>query len=200
MSASKKVKQIDNLARALSIPSGYATIKLGLDLHPKQKEIIDAIFKDKRVSFRAANGVGKTSVVVAAAILYAIDVLNAQVISTSATYRQITSQLIPCLRRYAHLYPTWEFLDNAIVVDGTKKYLGFSADSEATFQGYHEYPGQPLLIIIDEGAGVGDPIFRAVDRCRPTYYLVTGSPLSPKESSTILRPVPLCTSSSPTLR
>jgi hypothetical protein len=176
----KTAKSIDKVAMAISRPSGYATVKLGMDLHKTQKDIIDTLFREKKVIFRAANGTGKTSIVLVASILYALDILNAQVVSTSATYRQVTAQLIPCLRRYSHLYPSWEFLDNAISINNVKRYIGFSADSEATFQGFHEYPGQPLLIIVDEAAGVGDPIFRAIDRCRPTYYLITGSPLSPE--------------------
>lgn len=168
------------LAKALSTPAGYAKVKLGIDLHPKQKDVLESVFRDKKCVFRAANGVGKTSMVLVVAILYAIEILNAQVISTSATYRQVTSQLMPCLKKYQHLYPGWEFLENAISVKGEKRYIGFSADSEGTFQGYHEYPGKPLLIIVDEAAGINDSIFRAIDRCQPTYYLVTGSPLSPE--------------------
>lgn len=169
------------LARTLSVPSGYATVKLGMSLHPTQKAVLDSLFIDRKVSFLAANSTGKTSCVMVAAILYALEVLNAQVVSTSATFRQVTSQLIPNLKRYQHLYPNWEFNDNTIVINGIKRYIGFSAgdQGESAFQGYHEYPGQPLLIIIDESAGIDDSIFRAVDRCKPTYLLVTGSPLDP---------------------
>lgn len=177
---SKEQKDLDALAKVLAIPSGYAHIKLSMDLHKKQKEVIDSIFKDKKTIFRSGNGVGKTSVVLVASILYALDVLGAQVISTSATYRQVTSQLVPCLRKYSHLYPDWEFLDNAISIKGVKKYIGFSADSESTFQGYHSFPDQPLYIVVDEAAGVNDAIFRAIDRCKPDFYLITGSPLSPE--------------------
>ena len=178
---SKQSKDIDAIAKAIALPSGYATVKLGMDLSPKQKQSLDLIFaQKKKLICRCGNGVGKTSIIITAAILYALDVLNAKVISTSATYRQVVSQLVPCLRKYSQLYPTWEFLDNAITINGDKKYIGFSADSEASFQGYHAFPDQPLFIVIDEAAGVGDPIFRAVERCRPTYYLITGSPLSPE--------------------
>lgn len=177
---SKEQKDADALAKAMSRPSGYATVKLGMDLHRKQREVLDALFKDRKVIFRTGNGVGKTSMVLVAAILYALEILNAQVVSSSATYRQVVTQLIPCLRKYGHLYPDWEFLDNAISINNVKRYIGFSADNEATFQGYHAFPDQPLLIILDEAAGIGDEIFRAVDRCQPTYYLIVGSPLSPE--------------------
>jgi hypothetical protein len=175
-----KQKDLEILAKSIAIPSGYAVVKLGMDLSQKQKEVLDAIFRDKKTILRAANGIGKTSIIVVASILYALDVMNAQVVSTSATYRQVVSQLIPCIKRYADRFPDWEFLDNAISIKGVKKYIGFSATDEATFQGFHEYPGQPLYIIVDEAAGIADAIFRAIDRCRPTYYLITGSPLSPE--------------------
>lgn len=177
----KKDKDIDLLAKLISTPSGYASVKLGLDLSNKQKQALDLIFSSKKkLICRCANGVGKTSVILTAAILYALDILNCKVISTSATYRQVVSQLVPCLRKYSELYPTWEFFDNAISIKGEKKYIGFSCDSESNFQGYHSFPDQPLFIVIDEAAGVEDPIFRAVERCRPFYYIVTGSPLSPE--------------------
>ncbi len=122
-----------------------------------------------------------TSIVLVASILYALEILNAQVVSTSATYRQITSQLIPCLKKYSSLYhPNWEFLDNTVVINKEKRYIGFSAEGEGSYQGYHAYPDKPLYIVVDEAAGVRDDIFRAIERCKPTYYLVTGSPLSPE--------------------
>ncbi len=155
-----------------------------------KKSLIDSLFTYKRIIFRSANGVGKTSVVLVAAILYGLEMLNAQIISTSATYRQVASQLIPCLKSYAHLYPKWEFLENAIVIDGIKRYIGFSTDNEAAFQGYHEFPGRPLVILVDEAAGVPESIFRAIDRCRPTYYLITGSPLSPEGEFYLLETKP----------
>jgi hypothetical protein len=169
------------LARAISVPSGYAKLVLKINLHPIQAQVLDSLFNDKKVVFRCANGVGKTSIVLVCAILYALHILNAQVVSTSATYRQVVAQLIPNLKRYSHLYPDWQFLDNTIVINGLKKYIGFSAGPDAaSFQGFHEYPGQPLLMLVDEAAGVGANIFEQIDRCQPTYYLCCGSPLSPE--------------------
>jgi hypothetical protein len=176
---------IDNdkqaIIESLASPSGYATVRLRIKLHPKQAQVLDALFEHKKVVFRCGNGVGKTSVVMVCAILYALEMLNAQVVSTSATYRQVVAQLIPCLKKYSALYPQWQFLDNTIVIGGVKKYIGFSAGPDAaSFQGFHEYPGQPLLMLVDEAAGVGSNIFEQIDRCQPTYYLCCGSPLSPE--------------------
>jgi hypothetical protein len=167
--------------QALSIPSGYATVRLGINLHPTQAKALDSLFADHKVVFRCGNGVGKTSIVLVVAILYALEMLNAQVVSTSATYRQVVAQLIPCLKKYSKLYPTWQFHENTIIINSIKKYIGFSAGPDAaSFQGFHAYPGQPLLMLVDEAAGVGSNIFEQIDRCQPTYYLCCGSPLSPE--------------------
>ena len=143
------------IAKALSIPSGYAKVRLGLKLHPVQANVIDTLFRNKhsKVCFRSANESGKTSICAAVSILYAIEVLNAVVISTSATYRQITAQLIPALRRFSNLYADWEFLENKIVVNGETRYTGFSTDNEGTCKGFHATEQHPLLIIVDEACG-----------------------------------------------
>ena len=170
------------LIKALSIPSGYAKFKLRMKLHPKQAEILDALFlKDQsKVLFLAANGIGKTSIIGVASILYAIDVLNCTVVSTSATYRQVVSQLVPQLKKYAHLYPKWQFNDAAIKVNGVDKYLGYSSSDDAKTQGFHQYDNEKLLFIVDEAAGIRDSIYQGVIRCNPTYLLVMGSPIGPE--------------------
>jgi len=175
-------KDFSALAKAISIPSGYAKFRLGLNLHPIQAEVIDNLFaKDKnKVSFRACNESGKTSICITVAILYAIEMRNAMVVSTSATFRQITKQLIPNLKAHAHNYTNWQFLDNSIKVNNETRYIGFSTSEDSKFQGYHETPDRPLLIIVDEAAGVADDIFQSIGRCNPTWLLIAGSPLGPE--------------------
>ncbi len=184
-----KVKKIiskedrDLYFRSLAQPSVYATFRLGMTPHIIHRNILDTLFakKGSKVIFRAANGVGKTSTVLTAAILYALEHLDAQVISTAAVYRQIGQQLIPNLKSFSHLFPrTWKFMDSGISINGMDMYVGFSSDDESQAQGWHEKPNQPLLICVDEAAGVSDSIFRAFDRCQPTYMLICGSPLDPE--------------------
>ena len=164
----------------LSTCSGYARYRLGMEVSDRQAAVMDSLFMDRRAVLRAGNAVGKTSCILVAITLYAIEILNAQVVGTSATYRQITSQFMPAARRYAHLFPSWEFQENTINIGGDKRFIGFSTVEESTWQGYHEYPGRPLLIWVDEAAGIKESIFRAIDRCHPTYYLMCGSPLGPE--------------------
>lgn len=174
---SAKVQLMADLAR----PDTYAKVRLGMSLHPKQAAVLRDLFKPKsRVSARCANEVGKTSHIAVAAILYAIEMLDAQCISTAGSWMQVSQQLIPKLKAQSFRFPRWEFLDTAIKIDSVERYLGFSTRDEGTAQGFHADPNRPLLAIIDEAAAVPLPIFNAIEeRCNPTHLLIMGSPLDP---------------------
>jgi hypothetical protein len=165
-------------------PDGYATEKLGLTLHPKQRAVLRSMFpvppQKSRVSFRKANEVGGTRTVIAAAILYAIEILGAEVISTAGKWQQVHTQLIPALRRWQPLYGrNWEFQDTGIKVNGHFRYIGFSTMSGFA-QGFHRTEGRPLVGIIDESGLVEPGIFDDVeDRCNPDYFLAAGAPMEP---------------------
>ena len=169
-------------AQKLYNPVSYAREELSLRLHPKQSGVLLDLFKSKgsRVSFRCSNEVGKTSSVATTAILYALDILNAQVISTAGVWMQVVSQLVPSLRLHMHKFPNWKFKESAININGIDRYVGFSTRDEGFAQGFHKREGMPLLAIIDEAAAVQDQIYDGVeDRCNPDYFLVMGSPLDP---------------------
>lgn len=180
MSFSKE--QIEVVTAMRNKPSLYAQHRLKLKLHPIQGAVLDSLFSKPKtkVSLRACNESGKTSYCIAPAILYAMEMQNATVVSTSATFRQITKQLIPYLKQHSGNYPKWEFLDNSIKINGETKYIGFSTSEDSKFQGFHENPNNPLLIIVDEAAGVKDDIFQSIGRCNPTWLLIAGSPLGPE--------------------
>ena len=175
-------EQIEAVRAMRDKPSLYSKFRLKLNLHPTQAAVLDSLFEKpkNKVSLKACNESGKTSHVIAPAILYALEMRNSIVVSTSATFRQITKQLIPYLKQYSGNYPSWEFLDNSIKINGETRYIGFATTEDAKFQGYHEKPDNPLLIIVDEAAGVKDDIFQSIGRCNPTWLLVAGSPLSPE--------------------
>jgi hypothetical protein len=119
------------------------------------------------------------------AIFYAIEMLGARVVSTAAAYRQIRDQLMSNIRLYQHLFPTYRMLESQIKIGDKWIYSGVATDNAATFQGFHDLGfetehKQPLLIIIDEAAGVKDVIYEQITRCKPDYLLVMGSPLGPE--------------------
>ena len=180
-------------ARRMATPDGYAELRLGMKLHPKQAAVLRDIFSrdGSRVVSRCANEVGKTRRVLCAAILYAIEIRDAVVVSTAGVYRQIEDQLIPALKSYAHLFSPakWEFQATGIkrydekTKQWTHAYSGVSTKDEHYFQGYHKDVGRPLFIAIDECQGVSREICQAAeDRCNPTWFLATGSPGSPEGS------------------
>lgn len=182
--------EMQRLAREMATPDGYALHRLGMKLHPKQAAVLRDLFKPKsRVVSRNANETGKTRRVLTAAILYAIEILDAVAVSTAAVSRQIEEQLIPSLKAYAHLFPQdkWEFQDRGIKKYDEKNrtwvdaYTGVSAKDEHYFQGYHRDDGRRLFIAVDEAQGVLPEILNAAeDRCNPDHFLVTGSPGDPQ--------------------
>ena len=174
--------EIVEKAKRLANPVTYAEDVLGLRLHPKQAAVCRDLFSKKgsRVSFRCSNEVGKTASVATTSILYALDILNAQVISTAGVWMQVVSQLVPSLRAHQHKFPSWRFNESSINIGGVNRYVGFSTRDEGFAQGFHKREGMPLLAIIDEAAAVQDQIYDGVeDRCNPDYFLVMGSPLDP---------------------
>lgn len=183
-------KELIARAQALTKPSGYALHRLGMKLHPKQQAVLEDLFSRQgtRVVNRCSNEVGKTRRVLTAAILYAIEMLDAVAVSTASVGRQIEEQLIPSLKAYAHLFDPkqWEFQARAIKrYDAKNKtwtdaYTAVSAKDEHHFQGYHKDENRPLFIAIDECQGVSKEICDAAeDRCNPTYFLAGGSPGDP---------------------
>lgn len=173
----------EQLIELTSIPSGYAKFKLSFNLHPIQAKVVDALFdgEKSKVIFLCGNEVGKTRFVCVSAILFALHVLDATVVFTSASQRQVLKQVMQHLKEHSTKYnKNWEFLDNGIKINGESRLMAFSTDSDKTFQGFHKTESRPLVIIADEGGGVPDEIFQSIFRCNPDYLLITGSPFSPE--------------------
>jgi hypothetical protein len=159
-------------------PSGFCRMFLGMDLYPKQKEIVDScIPRGARVAAKTCNESGKTSRLVTGLILWHLFVYDkGDVVSTAGVWRQVRDQLIPNLKRYSHRFPEWRFLDSEIVTP-KGKYVGFSTNDAGKFEGFHERgPTEPLLIIVDEAKTVKDDVFQAIARCRPTRLFICSSP------------------------
>jgi hypothetical protein len=166
---------------AVARPDGFATAVLGMQLYPKQREVLRALWRPgAAVSFRSCNEGGKTKRIICAAILWHLaHYPKGHVISTSGTYCQIQDQLVPALHTYRHLFPNWTFLRTPRIEAGSIScfWEGFSTDEAGKFEGHHaDGPDAPLLIIVDEAKTVKDDIFEAIERCKPTRLLVASSP------------------------
>jgi hypothetical protein len=163
---------------ALATPAGFGRHVLGFNLYPKQEAILDAVWRPgSRVAFKAGNETGKTSIIGTTLVLHHLSVFpGGQVVSTAGAWRQVVGQLVPNLARFAHMFPEWKFNTSEIVVKGTPRYIGFSTNDAGKFEGYHDLPSGPLLIIADEAKTIDGKVFQAMDRCNPCRQIIMSSP------------------------
>ena len=170
----------------LASPALFGRFVLGFDLYKWQNDILsDCEFilanpdsRPNAVSLLANNGSGKTSVVVATLVLWAMCAYKgALVVITSGAFRQVSEQLFPNLNRFSSKFKGWKFNDVDITAPNGSKAIGFSASDEGKAEGFHarDHSSAPLIYIVDEAKTVTDEIFTAVDRCQPTLLLYVSS-------------------------
>ncbi len=165
----------------VSTPDGFATAVLKMELYPRQREVLRALWKPgASISFRSCNEGGKTKRVICAAIMWHLAAFpKGHVITTSGGHRQIKDQLLPALHAYQSLFPKWTFLRTPRIETENMQcfWEGFSTDEAGKFEGHHAGgPDEPLMIIVDEAKTVRDDIFEAIERCKPTRLLIASSP------------------------
>ena len=167
-------------SEVLGTPDGFATAMLGMQLYPKQREVLAALGPEGSViSFRSCNEGGKTKRVICAAVLWHLTMFpKGQIISTSGSYRQIKDQLLPSLHAYSNRFPQWTFLHTPRIETESVNcfWEGFSTNDAGKFEGHHADTDAPLMIIVDEAKTVKDDIFQAIERCKPTRLLIASSP------------------------
>lgn len=149
--------------------AGFGEAVLGHRLYPQQRAILEALQPNGSfVSGRLCNGAGKTKVVILTAILAHLVLARGKVISTSGSFRQIKDQLDPALKAYQSRLPSLRMMDCRIAThDPNVFWDGFSTNDAGKFEGHHGSESCPLLLIVDEAKTVRDPIFEAIERCRP---------------------------------
>lgn len=160
-------------------PSAFCRVVEGMSLTDRQCEIMDDFGPmGSRVAVRTCNESGKTSRIIAGLILWHGSVFPlGTAISTSGSWLQITHQLVPHLKRYAHKHPKWIFNATDISNAGRPLWLGFSTNDAGRAEGFHGEPTAPLLALVDEAKSVPDEIFTAIDdRCNPQRYGLLSSP------------------------
>jgi hypothetical protein len=165
----------------LSTPDVFATEMLGMELYPKQRDVLRALYgSTSTVSFRSCNEGGKTKRIICAAILWHLSMFpKGHVISTSGCHRQIKDQLLPALHGYQNRFPNWKFLRTPRIETENVQcfWEGFATNEAGKFEGHHAGgKDEPLMIIVDEAKTVKDDIFEAIERCKPTRLLLASSP------------------------
>ncbi len=166
----------------------FPSLWLGEKVYDWQFDCLrDLGFRNSRVALKAANGSGKTSKVVAAAIAWHMVMFpGSQTVVTAGVYRQVTEVLWPVLRtitgKLGGEAMGWQVTENRILYTAPGQTdpamcVGFSASDPHKAEGWHGRGASGnLMYVIDEAKGVSDAIFMAMERCQPTRLLVVSSP------------------------
>jgi len=177
----------DDIKRAQRLEF-FPGMLLGLKTEAWQREVLKAIEpKGSRVALKACNGSGKTSVVVATAVMWhLVKFPGSLVVCTAGVFRQVSQALWPSLRTHcANLggeSSGFRVLGDVIhyVKPGqghVSRVVGFSAKDPHKAEGWHcQGPSNNLLYVVDEAKAVQDGIFEAMDRCQPSRTLLVSSP------------------------
>ena len=168
-------------------PEGYD--KNDLPLWSKQVEILEALWKYKKVAVKSAHGIGKTfDAALAALCLFYIK--RALGITTAPTFRQVRRLLWGEISKIhgradkrlqdLSLPGLGGKLNVTSLEGGGKWYMeGFSTDKPDSFQGAHE---ENIFLIIDEASGVDRNIYDAAEgilTSENSFVLLIGNPTDP---------------------
>jgi hypothetical protein len=161
-------------------PSQFAHRVLGLNLYDWNIRALEGVGQGRRTAVRAANGSGKTTMLVAPLILWFLSKYPKGTIPiTSGSFRQVKGQLWPALKRFSPLFPDWTWNDLALSTPEGGQAVAFSTDDGYRAEGWHPKQSNdvdPVFWIVDEAKNVPEDVFQAVDRCTRAYQLFTSSP------------------------
>ena len=155
-------EQLAFVRRALSDPVLFAKHFLGVQLWERELEILQSIKTHRRTAIKACHGVGKTFTLAAAALWWLARFPEGIVLTTSATQRQVRTQLWAEIHRLVACaripYPALKTTELKLRADNNFA-LGFSTNQSENFQGFHS---KYLLIVADEAPGLDSGIWDAV--------------------------------------
>jgi len=158
-------------------PVSFAIAALAMTLYGWQARLMMSVWSGRPTTARTPNGAGKTSVcIVVLALCMLHEFPGATVVLTSATFRQVRDQMFAALKTHSGKFAGWKWNETSIETPEGGRIVGFATDAGGRFEGFHAYPGRPLMIIVDEAKTVADEIFIAIDRCQPTHLLYISSP------------------------
>lgn len=142
VSGSVASEQLSKLAECWSYPTGYLSSRLGLRLYGWQERVLLPFSEPgSRVAAVTCNESGKTSVCIAGLVMWHLETFrDSLTVTTSATYRQIVSQLYPALRSYASRCGGSVEVqkDSAYCSSTGSRLLSFTTDDPGRAEGYHE--------------------------------------------------------------
>lgn len=171
-------QEINNFQEKIKTnPVWFVENVLKENLWEKQKEIMEAVRDNQTVVVRSCNAIGKSYVSARIVHWYLLSHKNSVVVTTAPVFKQVKEILWREIKSSCagkQLYPENAITDTKIDIDNKWFALGLTSDKPDQFQGIHS---ENLLAILDEGSGISDEIFEAVDGLKPDKLLVIGNPM-----------------------
>jgi phage terminase large subunit len=194
-------------ARYRNDPVAFATDILGVELTERQREILQAVAKHKRVAVKSGRRIGKSFLEAVIALWFYCSFPDARVIATAPTARQINdiwwrevSMLHAssgiCLSCRKAADPDGELeapCPHSAVIDGDPRKLahtGLKSDdfreisgaTAATPEAFQGIAGKNVMFLVDEASGVDDSIFVAIEgnRAGGAWLVLFGNPTRTK--------------------
>ena len=147
-----------------SRPEDFCRDILGIDSYwSKQKDILKAIAKHKKVTVRSGHDVGKSFVAADVVLWFLTSFPPAIVITTAPTWRQVERVLWGEIHQHyikSKHYLGGQLLQTELNHSAKHYAAGFSSDKPDAFQGFHE---KNVLVVVDEASGVEDNIFEQIE-------------------------------------
>ena len=147
-------------------PVFFARRILGRTPWSRQAEVLEAVRDSPRTSVRSCHGIGKTFIAASVMLWFLYAHRNAIVLSTAPTWRQVVKLIWKEIRNAFRLakYPLGGNLlpktPELHIINSEWYASGLSTDDPNRFQGFHS---EHILVIVDEAAGVNEPIFEAIE-------------------------------------
>lgn len=158
-------------------PWEFGSLVLGFDFYVWQGEFLEAIGQGLPCSLLAANGSGKTQIVITTALLWFLYTFPKGVAPvTSGSWTQLTDQMWPAIEAHKPKFQSWHWTDRRIETSEGGRLVLFSVTDPGRAEGYHGSPDAPCMYIIDEAKSVKQEIFVASDRCTVQHRILASSP------------------------
>ncbi len=145
----------------------FAVEVLNVDLDEVQKEILEAIQKNRRISVRSGHSRGKDYVAAIASLCFLYLLYPSKVINTAPTGRQVVSIMmaeIGKVHKNANIRLPGEVLATKIKFKGEPDWFmeGFKAADKATedWTGFHS---PNLMLVVTEASGIEQETFNAIE-------------------------------------
>jgi hypothetical protein len=164
--------------RARIGPVEFTEAVLSIRPYQWQREALCHIACGHPTAVTAANGTGKTSVVLVSSALWCLfNWPSARVIVTSASWGQLRKQFFDNIRlfRFHPFFRRWIVNEAEIRTPECGFIVGISVDEAGRAEGYHERPDSPVMILADECKSIDNGVFESLARCTKTFICYASS-------------------------